>query len=277
VDGDFLSMVNAHAARAVRRGSADAQRLAGASSMTFEAKAFGEHNPLRNSAIHWDAEPGKVAHRQAAGPFAEDEEHDPDAPVSVVHAHYGSSVQVNDPSAVRYRGVQVVSHPVDLRGWMPAAHATSPEVADQVSGLVRSGRHGLLMSEHGASGPGVYIFGGRHPRQTAAGSSYHEGAVVEGVASPGRSFEDRNDRVSQHLVEMQRTDYGREHGKQIREALMSRGVGHVYDRNEGAALLHPSQFRVTAIHTGSGSVHFDPAEQRFRPGDPVWSPKTHGR
>jgi hypothetical protein len=159
--------------------------------------------------------------------------------------------------------------------------------------MVRQGHHGLLMSEYGAAGPGVYAFFDRdaasavqHARQYSSSSSEgpvsaggHSGAVIEGIAYPGKTpwpnYERRN-----KLIEEASATVGRKtprEQKHVREMLLSRGVGHVPDSDGGVALLHPSQFRVTAIHTPSGVERFDPSEQRFREGDRIWSPRTFGK
>lgn len=276
-EAKFLSMVSRPQARAVRRGAVDGPRVVAQSPMSFESESFGEGNPLRSSAIRWEAPSSKVSVRRSESVFPSEEEHDPEAPVSVVRGSHGHSVRVNDGSVVRVSGLEIPRRRVDLRGWTPAAHGTSPEIAEQVAELVRSGRHGLLASEHGSSGAGVYAFtdeyGGRGSSARAARGSYGDGTVIEGVALLGRSAFD--DPIARAAAARRGTPI--EQHRAVREAMLARGVGHVPDRNGGAALLHPSQFRVTAIHTENGTETFDPSEQSFRPGDPVFAPKTYGK
>lgn len=286
----FHTLVTNAKARAVRKGHISAQSLIGGGDMSTASNHLpgsGTVEGIAGPTLNWQVPKNAVAHATADFEWNDDASklHDPDAPVSVLHrtTRYDiPHVQVNDPSVIQPTGVRVPTKRVDLRGYLPAAHGTSPEIAEQVAHMVRQGHHGLLMSEYGAAGPGVYAFFDRDAQSAVRSARQYSsgpGAVIEGIANPGRTpwpaYGKRN-----NLVDNAAESIGRKNPREqqrVREMLRERGVGHVPDGDGGAALLHPSQFRVTAIHTPHGTERFDPSAQRFREGDRIWSPETFGK
>lgn len=285
-DFRFESNLSRHHARAIAQGRLGPQSMTSGYIEDEEGrKGFALHADDGNftgqgrTNVRWSVDPANVAHGTSDSLFADDEEHDRDAPVSVVHgrrASFGASIRINDPSALRFEGAHIPRQEASLpRYGRDVFHNTDEETARAVLERVQKGRHGLLMSEWGDSGPGIYVFGSR---ERGYGNS-----TIEGRADIGRSPEELSDRGDRRMAiaaeeEMRATNsllpaakVARQ--KQLRDVLVARGVSRL-SAPDGAVLLHPSQFNATRVVTPSESVDVTP--QRFRDGDPIWAPRTHG-
>jgi len=167
-----------------------------------------------------------------------------------------------------------VSRNMEFHG--EAFHGTTANIAKQVAGS-----QGLLLSDHGAAGPGAYVAPEIHQAQ-AYGDYIFSGEAHARKVMPAEQYRATLDKYGS------RPGYGH----QIREHLLRSGYDGVEDATvRGAvALLHPGSFQIREVYHPEQDRWIHPAELEDRVARPrrasqrsssrqfdrLWAPETFG-